>query len=86
MRSVTVDTGGHDDVFTGALVTWLHVPRGGYGYAMPIPATVVIFARSPSRRVRIAVETRRGHVVRRTVDADNLRWRAPAEGGGSHGG
>jgi hypothetical protein len=76
-RRVTVDTGGPDDVFPGAIVTWLHTPRGGYGYTMPVDAKVISHSRHPRTRVRIEVRKRNGEVVERFVDAANLRWRSP---------
>ena len=42
---------------TGQRVTWLHRPRGGYGYSQAIPAVVV---RVTSCRVVIEVPTRAG--------------------------
>lgn len=75
MRPVTVDTGGPDDVFPGCLVTWLHTPRGGYGYAMPVDAKVISCHRRLSTRVTIEVTTKLGDKVQRCVDAKNLRWR-----------
>ena len=76
-RPVTVDTGGPDDVFVGALLTWLHTPRGGYGYTMPVDAKVVGHGRRPSTRVTIEVErARTGEKVKRHVQAENLRWRS----------
>ncbi len=74
-RLVTVDTGGPDDVFPGASVTWLHVPRGGYGYVLPVDAEVAAHGRAPSTRVTIVVATRSGRRVKRSVDAANLRWK-----------
>lgn len=71
---VTVDTGAHTDAFRGALVTWLHAPRGGYGYAMPIDAEVLQCLRGG--RLRIIVTKKDGSRVRRTVLAANCRWRA----------
>jgi len=75
-RPVTVDTGGPDDVFPGASLTWLHMPRGGYGYTIPVDAKVISHSRSPRTFVTIEVTTRRGDKVRRRVDANNLRWRS----------
>lgn len=72
---VTVDTGGHDDVFPGALVLWLHTPRGGYGYVLPIEAKIVASQRRPRESVTIEVQTRAGQAVLRRVQAKNLRWR-----------
>lgn len=74
-RRVTVDTGHHGDVFPGALLTWLHIPRGGYGYVLAVDAKVLRHSRRPSTKVRIEVTTRDGEKVARTVDAANLRWR-----------
>ena len=75
-RPVTVDTGGPDDVFRGALVTWLHVPRGGYGYTMPVDAVVLRHAGRPRTWVQIEVAKANGDKVERRVDAGNLRWRS----------
>jgi hypothetical protein len=76
-RTVTVDTGGPDDVFVGALVTWMHTPRGGYGYTMPVDAVVLSHGRRPSTRVTIEVEkARSGEKAKRHVQAANLRWRS----------
>ena len=72
---LTVDTGGPDDVYPGLLVTWLHTPRDGYGFAMPIDATVVSHARRPRTWVRVKVTTRSGRTVQRVVDVSTLRWR-----------
>lgn len=74
-RSITVDTGGLGDVFSGALVTWLHVPRGGYGYTLPVDAKVISHARRPRTWVRIEVMKRDGSTVERRVDIKSLRWR-----------
>lgn len=76
MRPVTVDTDGPDDVFKGALMTWLHTPRGGYGYTMPVDAVVVGHARRPKTWVKIEVKRATGEIVQRRVDVANLRWRA----------
>ena len=72
MRNVTVDTGGLDDVFLDALVTWLCVPSGGYGFTLPIPARVLNYSRTG--KVTIEVTTRTGKKTTTTVDARNLRW------------
>lgn len=74
IRPVTVDTGGRDDVFPGCCVTWIHTPRGGYGYTMPVDARVISHGRRPNMLVTIEVTTRAGRKVRRRVDAKNLRW------------
>ena len=75
-RLVTVDTGGPNDVFVGALLTWINTPRGGYGYTMPIDAKVLGHDRRPGVRVTIEVKTKAGRVVKRNVQASALRWRA----------
>ena len=75
-RPVTVDTGGPDDVFVGALLTWIHTPRGGYGYTMPVDAVCVAHAGRPRTWVKIEVEKTTGEKVKRRVEAAYLRWRA----------
>lgn len=75
-RAVTVDTGGPDDVFPGCLLTWLHTPRGGYVYTMPVDAVCIAHGRRPSNRVTIEVAKTTGEKVKRVVQAANLRWRA----------
>lgn len=69
----TVDTGGADDVFLGRLVLWMHRPRGGYGYSVPIPAVVVSHAMRPGTWVVIEVARRDGSKVKRRVDVASLR-------------
>lgn len=62
------------DVFVGALLVWLHAPRGGYGYTVPINAKVV--ALNPQGdRATIEVARRDGRKVRRTVNTTSLRWK-----------
>lgn len=70
-RPVTIDTGGPDDVFPGALVTWLRTPSGGYGYTFPIDAKVLSVT---AKGVRIEVTTKAGNRRTRRVKAANLRW------------
>jgi hypothetical protein len=70
-RLVTVDTGGPDDLFIGAHVIWMHVPSGGYGFAMPIEATVQRVTRA---RVTIRLQTNAGTTITRSVMPDRLRW------------
>jgi hypothetical protein len=41
----------------GQAVTWRHVPRGGYGYVMRVPATVV---KQTPKRVQILAELKVG--------------------------
>lgn len=76
IRPVTVDTGGPNDVFVGALLTWLHTPRGGYGYTMPVDAVVLGHGGRPRTWVKIEVTKANGDKVKRRVEAVNLRWRA----------
>lgn len=71
LRPVTVDAGGADDLFVGALVTWMHVPRGGYGFVLAVHATV---ERVTKRRVTVRVMTAAGSRVKRVVAASTLRW------------
>jgi hypothetical protein len=70
-RPVTVDTGGPDDIWPGALVTWLHTPSGGYGYSFPVDAKVLSVT---PKGVRIEVRTKAGKRATRRVKAANLRW------------
>lgn len=58
----------------GDSITWLHQPRGGYGYVYPVDGTVV---RTFGRRVVIQVLLRTGALVERRVRSENLR---PAKG------
>lgn len=76
VKPLTVDSGDDTDVWPGRLVTWLHSPRGGYGYLVPVDATVLSYARRPRTWVRVEVETRDGRRVARRVDVSNLRPRA----------
>lgn len=71
MRPVTVDTGGPDDIYRGALVVWIHVPRGGYGYQLPIRAKVLLVGRE---KARIEMKKKDGSLVERVVKVDSLRW------------
>lgn len=56
----------------GMHVAWIHVPRGGYGFSVPVDAVV---ARVCSRRVRIEVPLRDGRRVERLVRPESLRAR-----------
>ena len=61
-----------DDVFPpGQLMLWMHRPRGGYGYSVPIPAVVV--SHHAGTWVVIEVELRDGSKVKRRVDVASLR-------------
>jgi hypothetical protein len=59
----------------GNTVTWLHQPRGGYGYLYPVDGTVVHVA---GRHIVIRVPLRSGKLVERRVKPENLRPRAEA--------
>lgn len=53
-------------------VTWIHNPRGGYGFAVPVDAVVV---RVGPKRVRIRVTLKDGRQVERLVKPESLRPR-----------
>lgn len=59
------------DFQVGEQVTWMHQPRGGYGYVMPTPARIVRF--SPRGRPVIEVTMVSGEVVTRCVLTESLR-------------
>lgn len=61
-----------DDLAPGMSVSWIHVPRGGYGFPTPVDAVVVKVCRS---RIRIEVPLRDGRCVERLVRPDSLRAR-----------
>jgi hypothetical protein len=62
------------EAFVGALVFWMHTPRGGYGYQIPIDAR--IDALNPQGdKARIEVVKNDGAVVLRNVKTSSLRWR-----------
>jgi len=54
----------------GDHVTWVHVPRGGYGYAVLIDAEVVELR---AKHAMVNVKKRSGEVVRRRVALSSLR-------------
>jgi hypothetical protein len=56
----------------GQAVTWLHEPRGGYGYTIPIDGVVV---KVTDKRVQIEVRKMNGERVKRWVTPDRLRAR-----------
>lgn len=60
----------------GMLCYWLHVPRGGYGYVLPVPAKIVGLNLMGDRAI-IEVQKRDGSTVRRHVLVTNLRWKTP---------
>lgn len=60
-----------DELFCGCLVKWLHKPRGGYGYTVPVPAKVLAVRRTS---ITIAARTKDGREVTRHVPFESLRW------------
>ncbi len=56
----------------GERVTWIHTPRGGYGYTWPVEAEIVHVT---PKRVRIRVALLSGEMVERTVRPEHLRRR-----------
>lgn len=62
------------EIFVGMLCAWRHVPRGGYGLSVMIPARVECLSLDGTRVV-IAVQTRSGSTVRRTVSIHSLAMR-----------
>lgn len=60
------------DLAPGMQVSWLHEPRGGYGFTTPVDAIVVKICK---RRVRIDVLLHDGRRVERVVSPDSLRPR-----------
>lgn len=58
---------------TGARVTWLHSPRGGYGFVVRVPAEVVRVTNNGLVRIRARLE--RDGIVERTVRAEHLQAR-----------
>lgn len=63
-----------DDLAPGMSVSWIHVPRGGYGFPTPVDAVVLKVGRN---RVHIEVVLRDGRRVERIVRPDSLRPRYP---------
>jgi hypothetical protein len=61
-----------EELSPGKLVTWIHEPRGGYGFATPVDAVVVKVC---TLRVRIEVPLRDGRRVIRVVRPELLRPR-----------
>lgn len=61
----------------GDLVTWLHEPRGGYGYTFRIPARVV---KLTARRVVIDAQLASGGTRRIAVRAERIEAAALAAG------
>jgi len=63
------------ELFVGALVSWMHVPRGGYGYTIPVDAKVVSLNLHGDLAI-IEVARRDGSIVKRRVNTEKLRWRS----------
>jgi len=58
----------------GSKVIWLHQPTGGYGYIIPVPATILRFKeRNGKNMAKIEVFTVKGQRKTRWVKADNLK-------------
>lgn len=62
-----------DELAVGMAVSWLNLPRGGYGFALPTDAVVL---RVCAKRVRIKVLLRDGRDVERVVSPLSLRPRS----------
>lgn len=65
------------EAFVGALVAWMHTPRGGYGYTIPVDAKIVALNLHGDRAV-IEVKTKAGAMVTRNVKTSSLRWKKEA--------
>ena len=63
------------EAFVGALVSWQHVPRGGFGFVCPVDAKIVAL-NLQGDVADIAVTTRAGRRVERRVKVESLRWRS----------
>ena len=61
-----------DELEPGMAVRWIHNPRGGYGFAVPVDAVVV---RVSPKCVRIRVPLKDGRHVERVVAPKSLRSR-----------
>jgi len=60
------------DLSPGMQVSWIHNPQGGYGFALPVDATVLKVC---EKRVLIEVPLKDGRRVERTVRPETLRPR-----------
>ena len=56
----------------GSLATWLHEPRGGYGFTYPVNAEVL---RVTAKRVLIRVPLKAGGTAERWVTPERLKLR-----------
>lgn len=73
---MTKDDVESHQLFVGALVSWLHVPRGGYGYGVHVDAKVVAL-NLQGNRARIEVAKKDGSTALRDVPVESLYWRKP---------
>ena len=55
---------------TGAHVTWLHIPRGGYGYSMAVDAEII---KLQGAYATVKIKKKSGEMVRRRVLRSSLR-------------
>lgn len=55
---------------SGDRVSWMHVPRAGYGYSIPIDAEVV---KLHAKHATVKIKKRSGEIVRRRVALSALR-------------
>ena len=65
------------ELFVGQLVSWVHTPRGGYGYSYPVDAKIVMLSLDGTKTI-VEVTTARGATVERLVSCASLRRRDPA--------
>jgi hypothetical protein len=61
------------EAFVGALVVWLHTPRGGYGYIYPVDAKICAL-NLQGDKAKIEVAKKSGETVFRNVNISSLRW------------
>jgi len=61
-----------DELEPGMAVRWIHNPRGGYGFAVPVDAVIVCVG---PKHVRIRVPLKDGRYVERVVKPESLRSR-----------
>ena len=62
------------ETFVGMLVAWAHVPRGGYGYTVLVPAEITALSLDGTF-AEIEVTTAAGRKLTRTVQNTSLRRR-----------
>lgn len=74
---MTTPTLHSHELFVGMLVSWIHTPRGGYGYSYPVDATIVALSLDGTC-ADIEVKTRHGKTVKRRVSYASLRRRDAA--------